>query len=528
MFVGVRVVAVATVLSMSSVGYSSPRGLVKGAVDPVSVDGGKIAGVSLAGSPGVVVYKGISFAAPPVGALRWKTPQPVVPWEGVRDASAFGPVCQQSPYAAGSMYAWTPEQVSEDCLSLNVWTTGKAPTDRRPVLVWIHGGAMTRGAGSIAVYDGAALARKGVVVVTINYRLGPFGFLAHPGLTAESGHNSSGNYALLDQIAALRWVQRNIRVLGGDPSRVTIVGESAGSMSVAYLVASPLAKGLFHRAIGESGGGLGVMRTLKEAEGAGAKWASSFTDASLGALRAKSAKEVLDAATSTGFPAIVDGWVLPQDVTTTFAKGAQNDVPTILGYNADEATALYPFVPTPAQAYIERIRPRYGALMDDFLKIYPVRTDDDARAAHNASLRDSIFGWQMRSWAKAVTATGKSKVYSYYFTRIPPGLNSERYGAFHAAEIAHVFGNLQPPRPWEDVDRALSAAMMSYWVNFATRGNPNGAGLPAWPAYEAARDTVLAFGDTMATRSGVNKQGVDFFEIYWAKVRSGELPMPGR
>jgi para-nitrobenzyl esterase len=418
--------------------------------------------------------------------------------------------------------------MSEDCLYLNVWTTAGKPIERRPVLVWIHGGSLTRGAGSIAVFDGAALARKGVVVVTINYRLGPFGFLAHPGLTAESENRSSGNYAVLDQIAALRWVRHNIAALGGDPARVTIFGESAGSMSVAYLIASPLARGLFHRAIGESGGGLGVMRTLKQAEDAGAKWASSFTDASLGDLRAKNAKDVLDAAASTGFPAIVDGWVLPHDVTTTFANGAQNDVPTVIGYNADEATALYPFVPTPAHAYIERIRPRYGALTDEFLRIYPVRTDDDARAAHNASMRDSIFGWQMRSWAKAATATGKSRVYAYYFTRVPPGLNSEQYGAFHGAEIAYVFGNLQPPRPWEDVDRAASAAMLSYWVNFATRGDPNEAGLPAWPVYEAARDTVLAFGDTISTRSGLNKQGIDFFDSYWAKVRSGELPSPWR
>jgi para-nitrobenzyl esterase len=490
------------------------------------VEGGKLAGVTLPGSAGVVVYRGIPFAAPPVGPLRWKEPQPVVPWEGVRYASEFGPVCPQPPYPAGSLFATKLDRVSEDCLYLNVWTPSTAPAERRPVMVWIHGGSLMRGAGSLAVFDGAALAQKGVVVVTINYRLGPFGFLAHPGLTAESGHRASGNYGVLDQVAALRWVQRNIRALGGDPARVTVFGESAGSRCVAFLLASPLAKGLFHGAIGESGGGLGLMSSLKQAEETGAKWASSFTDGSLGALRAKSAEDVLKATGAADFPVIVDGWVLPRDVTTTFAQGAQNDVPSILGYNADEATALYPFALTTAEAYIEKVRRRYGALAEDFLKIYPVHTDADARAAHNASMRDSMLGWAMRSWARAVTATGRSKVYSYYFTRVPPGLNSEKYGAFHGAEILYVFGNLGPPRPWQDVDRALSATMMSYWVNFAINGNPNGAGLPEWPAYETAQDAVLALGDTIATRKQVNRQGIDFFEIYWAKVRSGELPAP--
>jgi para-nitrobenzyl esterase len=525
-FVGKRIAAAAVALFISSVGRGSSPEIAKGADDSVEVEGGRIAGVPLPDSPGVVAYKGIPFAAPPLGDLRWKPPQPVVPWEGVRDARAFGPACSQRPYPEGSLFASKLERVSEDCLNLNVWTVGTAATEPRPVLVWIHGGSLTRGAGSLPFYDGAALAGKGAVVVTINYRLGAFGFLALPGLTAESEHRASGNYGLLDQVAALRWVQRNIRALGGDPGRVTIVGESAGSRSVAFLLSSPLARGLFHRAIGESGGGLGVMQSLKEAEEAGAKWASSFADTSLGALRAKSAEDVLSATGAAGFPVIVDGWALPRDVTTTFAEGAQNDVPTLVGYNADEATALYPFVPTPATAYVEKSRLRYGALTEDFLRIYPVRTDDDARAAHNASLRDSMLGWATRSWARAATATGKSKVYSYYFTRVPPGFNSERYGAFHGAEIAYVFGNLQPPRPWQDVDRALSAAMMSYWINFAIHGNPNGAGLPPWPAYEAVRDTVLTFGDTIGTRSGVNRRGIDFFDIYWAKVRSGELPRP--
>ena len=256
-----------------------------------------IAGLSLAESAGVVVYRGIPFAAPPVGELRWKPPQPVVPWEGVRDAGVFGPTCPQTPYPAGCVFpeGTKLDHVGEDCLYLNVWTAGTAAAKPRPALVRIHGGALIRGAGSYPLYDGAALAAKGAVVVTINYRLGAFGLLAHPELTAESEHRASGNCALLDQVAALQWVQRNIRGFGGDPERVTICGQSAGSSSVASLLASPLARGLFHRAIGESGGAFVGMPSLKQAEGSGARWASSFTDGSLGALREKTAEEILGA-----------------------------------------------------------------------------------------------------------------------------------------------------------------------------------------------------------------------------------------
>jgi para-nitrobenzyl esterase len=343
----------------------------------------------------VLVYKGIAFAAPPVGELRWKPPQPVVPWEGVREAADFGPTCPQTPYPAGSVFPQgaQPDRVSEDCLYLNDWTAETAATE--PVLAWIHGGAMIRGAGSYPLHDGAALAAKGAVVVTINYRLGAFGLLAHPELTAESEHHASGNYALPDQVAALEWVQRNIRGFGGDPERVAICGQSAGSSSVATLLASPLATGLCQRAIGESGGAFVGMPRLEQVEGSGAKWASSFTDGSLAGLRDKGAEEILGA-TPPGnlfFSFNVDGWAPPRDFTTTFAQGAQNDVPTMVGYNADEMTALAPFPPTPAENCVAATRRQYAALTDDFLKIYPVRTDDDARAAHYASLRDLLIGW---------------------------------------------------------------------------------------------------------------------------------------
>ena len=366
--------------------------------DAVRVDGELITGVPAAESPHVVVYKGIPFAAPPVGELRWKPPQPVAPWKGVRNASVFGPTCPQQPYPAGCVFpeGTQLDRFSEDCLYLNVWTAGTAATEPRPVLVWIHGGAMIRGAGSCPVYDGAALAEKGAVVVTINYRLGAFGLLAPPELTAESEHRASCNYALLDQVAALGWVKRNIRGFGGDPGRVTIFGQSAGSSSSASLCASPLARGLFHGAIGESGGAFVGMPPLKQAEGSGAKWASSFADGSLAALREKSAEEILGATPPANlfFSFNVDGWALPRDFTTTFAEGAQNDVPTMVGYNADEMTALAPFAPTSAEAYIEATRRQYGALTDDFLKIYPVRGRRHAGGAlrERARLVDRVGG----------------------------------------------------------------------------------------------------------------------------------------
>src|SRR5712692_3182942 len=269
--------------------------------DPVRVDGGLIAG-SVGKNSDVRVYKGVPFAAPPVGDRRWKSPKPAAAWEGVRKATEFSAICYQTPYPKNSIYYREPEPLSEDCLYLNVWTAAKSAKERRPVMVWIHGGALTRGSGSVPTYDGEALARKGAVVVTINYRLGLFGFFAHPELTKESDRNSSGNYGLLDQIAALEWVQKNIAAFGGDPKRVTIFGESAGSWSVNYLMATPLAKGLFHRAIGESGGAFGVMKKLADVEQSGTKFAASVGADSLAALRAKSAEDLQKASALASFP----------------------------------------------------------------------------------------------------------------------------------------------------------------------------------------------------------------------------------
>ena len=487
--------------------------------DPVHVAEGMLSGAP-GSNPEVRVYKGVPFAAPPVGDLRWKAPKAAITWQGVRTASQFSAACYQTPYPRASIYYRDPEPMSEDCLYLNIWTAAKSNKERRPVMVWIHGGGLTRGSGSVPYYDGEALAKKGVVLVTINYRLGLFGFFAHPELTKESDRNASGNYALLDQIAALEWVQKNIAAFGGDPKRVTIFGESAGSWSVNYLMATPLARGLFQRAIGESGGAFGVMKKLAEVEESGKKFASSLGVNSIAALRAKPAEELLKASSASSFPPNVDGWMLPEDVYTIFANGKQNDVPLIAGSNADEGKSLAPWPATGTpESFIKQARARFNAKADEFLKLYPAGSKEEAMASHYASFRDYSFGWEMRTWVRMESKTGKSKAFLYYFDRVPPGPDSGRYGAFHAAEIAYVFENLLPPRPWEDTDRKLSNAVSSYWVNFAGTGDPNGKGLVKWPVYRESGDVALELGDKIAPLPDLHKAALDFLDEYFAGQR---------
>src|SRR5579884_480710 len=486
--------------------------------DTVRIDSGQISGVD-GYQEGIRVFKGIPYARPPVGDLRWRAPQPPAPWDGVRAADKFGAACMQTPYPEGSPYRSAAEPVSEDCLYLNVWTPAKSNRERHPVMVWIHGGAFTRGSGSTPAYDGEELAKKGVIVVTINYRLGIFGFFAHPELTKESDRNASGNYALLDQIAALEWVQRNIAAFGGDPKRVTIFGESAGSWSVNYLVASPLAKGLFQRAIGESGGAFAPMKTLAEVEKTGVEYARSLHAETLADLRAIPAEKLLN--TPGSFPPNVDGWLLPHDVYTIFATGKQNDVPTIVGSNADEGKSLFP-PPSGGREALERlVKARFGATADKVLAAYPAATDEEARAAYYDAMRDVTFGWQMRTWARLQTKTGKSRAYLYYFSRVPPGPGAERYGAYHAAEIAYVFDNLAelPRHAFTDVDRKLADEISSYWVNFARTGNPNGANLPKWPAYSESTDLALELGDKVAPVANLHRAALDALDDYFASQR---------
>jgi para-nitrobenzyl esterase len=402
-------------------------------------------------------------------------------------------------------------------------------------MFWIHGGALRTGAGSD--YDGEELARKGVVVVTINYRLGVFGFFAHPDLTKESDRNASGNYGLQDQIAALEWVQRNIGAFGGDTKRVTIFGESAGSWSVNYLMASPLARGLFQRAIGESGGDFDPARKLADAEQMGVKFGDTIGAKSIVALRAKSADQLQKADGFSG--ANMDGWLLPEDVYTIFSKGKQNDVPLLIGSNSDEGSMLTRNGSMSAAIFRGYVQRRYGTDADGFVKVYPFQSDQEAKAAQAESMRDGVFGWEMRTWARMQTKTGKSKVYLYYFSRVPPGPDAASAGAFHTAEIAYVFNNVNgksgyvepffrtadnAQRPWQDSDRKLADAMSWYWVTFAAMGDPNRKGLPKWRVYRAEDDLVMGLGDEIAVRPLPNKEALDFMDAFYDRMRkAGEF-----
>lgn len=503
--------------------------LAAGLPEPLKTSGGPLAGVPGA-DPAVRVFKGIPFAQPPTGDLRWRAPTPPDPWQGIRMADHFSNNCMQRqatgaafPPYGGDRSATT---MSEDCLYLNVYTTASSPAAKQPVMVWIHGGAWTSGSGPI--YQGEDLAKKGVVYVSINYRLGVFGFLAHPELTKESADHSSGNYAILDQIAALKWVQQNIAAFGGDPSRVTIFGESAGSWSVQSLVASPLAKGLFHRAIGESGGRYAITTTLAQAEQAGQKFATAVAAApTLADLRRLPAAQLNDLSAGQGAfqsVAVADGWVLPTTMREVFEGGKQNDVPTLIGSNSDEGSIFTPATTTGA-AFKEQASRRYGGSADAYLALYPFTSDQEARLAQAHSMRDQTFGWEMRTWARLQAKTGKAPVYLYYFSHVPPLPNAAWLGAQHGAEIPYALnwpnGTHSSNVPWTAADRTLADQVSQYWVNFATTGNPNGKGLPAWPAFDPKDEKALAIGDTIVVAPVPNKAALDFLDSAAAQGRTG-------
>jgi para-nitrobenzyl esterase len=489
----------------------------------VQLDSGMISGIG-GTSAEVQVYKGIPYAAAPVGNLRWREPQPAAHWDGVLKADQFGAICMQAAPRAGA----TPPKMSEDCLFLNIWTGATSASNRRPVMVWIHPGGYQTGSGSTPGFDGEGLAKKGVVLVTINYRLGVFGFFSHPELTKESEHHASGNYALMDQMAALGWVQKNIAGFGGDPQRVTVFGDSAGSSSIANLMGSPRAKGLFQRAVGESGAWMGLSltptRTLAEAEQAGVKIAEGLHAQTLDELRAKPAEDLLKAGRAGG--PVIDGWFLPEDVATIFAGDKQNDVPLLAGSNQDEGTFF--LQPTTAEKFIERSRARYGEQADAFLKLYPAGSDEEANASQLAAFRDEL-AFVMRVWARAQTKTGHSKAFLYYFTHQPPppvgasARGAMGTGATHGSEAQYVFQNLLPPRAWTDLDHQVSDMLSSYWVNFATNGDPNGKGLAKWPAFDDRKsDRPMVLGDQAVVGPAPNQAQLAFFEGVYEKERGGE------
>ena len=490
-------------------------------LDPVSTDSGLISGTT-GSNREIRVYKGIPYAAPPVGQLRWHAPQPVASWEGLRKADHFGPVCSQARTNAGSSGTQSP--MSEDCLYLNVWTAVKSAREKRPVMVWSHGGGYTMGSGDSPQFDGEALAKKGIVLVTYNYRLGIFGFFAHPELTRESGRNASGNYGLMDLAAALRWVQKNISKFGGDPNRVTIFGVSAGAGLVANLVGSPEAKGLFQRAIAQSGAWMGIRiglpMTLSQSEAAGIKVAEALGAKSLTELRAKSAEELLKS--SRGAGPIVDGWFIPTDLSTIYAQGKQNDVDVLIGSNQDEGTFFSRPGSSSADAFIKQSQQRFGALAETFLKLYPAGSNAEAEVSQLASFRDEL-AWLMSRWARLQSKRGKGKAYLYYFAHVPPTApGTPSRGATHGAETSYVFQNLTPASlPWTDLDRQVADALSSYWASFAAKGNPNGKSLPVWPAINPSGDNRrMVLGDKIGIGSALEASKYDFFDAYYSSLQT--------
>ncbi|MBV8107359.1 MAG: carboxylesterase/lipase family protein [Hyphomicrobiales bacterium] len=467
---------------------------------------------------GVRAYKGIPYAAPPVGPLRWRSPQPVAPWKGVRSADAFAPNSLQGvvfddidPTVCG---------VSEDCLYLNVWTPASpGSSDRLPVMVWIHGGGFVVGSGSEPRYDGTRLAKRGVLVVTLNHRLNALGFLAHPELTRESGHGASGNYGMLDLVAALRWVRRNIAVFGGDPDMVTIAGESAGSEAVSALMASPLAKGLFARAIGESGAMFATPSRspapLAKVEADGIAFMRKVGAANLKDLREAPAEAILEAAPGLGYRPIVDGRFLPKSPAAIFAAREQSDVPLMAGWNKDEG---FNFTLLQGEAknrpYAGLVREIFGARTDDALRFYPGGSPEAEEASARALGGDLTIIHSTWAWIEAQKTTGKAEVFRFRFDRAPltpqrwfGDRDSKSAGAFHAGEILYVFDNLHA-FPWliSDADRALARLASSYWVNFVKTGDPNGPNLPLWPSFRSGLVMKLDTPASAALEDGRERQ----------------------
>ncbi len=470
---------------------------------------------------GVRVFRGIPFAEPPVGELRWKPPQPVKPWEGVRKADKFGPPPMQSALAR-LMYGSSP---SEDSLYLNVWTPAKDATERRPVMVWIYGGGFNSGGTGDALTDGTNLAKKDVVLVNFNYRVGVFGFLAHPGLSEESG-KGSGCYGIQDQVAALRWVKENIARFGGDPERVTVFGQSAGGTAVSILAQSPLAKGLFQRAICQSGGAMapiksaanetpGLIQSLPLAEEQRKTFLACLGVKDIKAARALSADAVMKG-NAGGMPwPVADGETIVGDPYELYQTGRFNDTPMLVGYTSNDGGLLGSPKKTP-EAFEKEVRENYKEAAEAFLAAYPHATEAEASRSARDLLRDALFSTSSWAWAKLQSEKGKHKAYLYYFDYgAAPG------EAGHGAEVSYVFGNFggwfQPKATPENV--AMSNTVMSYWVNFAANGDPNGPGLPEWPAFDSKEMKAMTFGKSPQAGPTPNLEMLRAYDAYWARLR---------
>ena len=497
--------------------------------DPVQLDSGLISGGATS-QTGIRVFRGIPFAAPPVGDLRWRPPQPVATWDGVREADEFGNVCIQPPGVGRLNIAVLADSppLDEDCLYLNVWSGADSADERRPVMVYAFGGAFTEGGGSVALYDGTRLAEKGAVVVTLNYRLGPFGFFVHPELAAESEHNAAGNYGLMDVVAVLHWVQANIAEFGGDPGNVTLFGQSAGAMMVAVLAASPEANGLFHRGIAQSAGWMGLtvtpMRTRAQAGQQGLEAAEELGAPSVAELRALPADEVTSL---RGVGIIVDGWVIPEDLTPVFEEGRQNDVDVLVGSTRDEGS-FFAGGPS-AEEWENQIRGRWGDLAERVLELYPSEQVADSFPA----LFSDELAWQMRLLGERQADNG-NRAYAYLFAYTPPvDPGKPSLGSAHAAEIPYVFNNLGQLPLYPDNSspelaaasgsgQALAELMSTYWVNFARSGDPNGEGLPEWPRFvDLMSSPAMVLGEEAAPESALPTEKFALFNaLYERQVES--------
>lgn len=459
---------------------------------------------------GIRSFKGIPFAAPPIGELRWKPPQPAANWQGVRKADKFGPRAMQNPIF-GDM-AFRSEGMSEDCLYLNVWTPAKSSRESLPVLVYFFGGGFQAGDGSEGRYDGESMARKGIVAITVNYRLNVFGFMAHPELTKESPNHASGNYGLLDQYAALLWVRENIATFGGDPKKVTIAGESAGSIAVSAQMASPLSKKLFAGAIGESGSLMGALTPvpLADAEAAGTKFAATNGVNSLAELRGLPATKLLEFIGKRGAPwfsLTIDGYFLQKDPFALFAAGEQAKVPILVGWNSEESNArgvLGQDKPTVAnfEKAVKRLYPKNG---DQAFKVYHPVTDDEVMAVATDLASDRFIAFSTWRWADAHSQTGGKPVYRYYFSHARPAMKSPTgnnsglpKGAPHASEIEYALGNLDKNNvyAWTPDDFKVSDIMQTYFANFIKKANPNGKNLPKWNPVKANKPAGFMHIDT--------------------------------
>ncbi|MDN3595157.1 carboxylesterase/lipase family protein [Zunongwangia endophytica] len=476
----------------------------------------------------LAVFKGVPFAAPPLGDLRWKAPQPAAHWEGVKNVTEFAP----SPYQPGN----PPAGKSEDCLYLNVWTPAKNKQEKLPVMVWIYGGGFSFGSTAEPVCTGENLAQKDVVVVSIAYRVGQLGFMAHPELSAENPNGVSGNYGLLDQIAGLQWVQKNIEAFGGDPDQVTIFGESAGGISVSMLCASPLAKGLFHGAISQSGGSFGPtrpvtypgenMKTLEQAENAGKSYAESAGANSVEKMRNMDVDKLPMGMGMGGAWPIIDGYVIPKNQYTLYEQGKYNDIPVLIGYNSDEGLSFTR--ERSPEEFKTNAEKRYGKYADTLLAAYPLGTNKITRSARNLN-RDAAFGWQTWTWANLQSKTGESPVYLYYFDQHQDFQeDSPQYdhGSPHGQDIVYVFETLDKQRPEitsEDID--LAETMSTYWTNFAKYGNPNGDSVPKWPIFGSTDSEVMYLTSNPHTGPVPDKEALLVLDDYfkWRLSPEGKI-----